>query len=286
MKYESGSDPVLRHELSERSLVIMKPGCQQALKHRVPREVGRNEGLRFSFSFRKVAPSATAECLSPIKKVIAAYESMSNAGPVTSSSPTEPTEGLQKTSLNLLLGDSISERLCTRKLEKGRKKVLNLSKGGARIKHVENQLEKFYQEKGSEYNVEIITVCVGTNDIRYCGENGVHHLKAPLKTLCNKIKFYFPHSKVFMQPILPQDIHNRFTKINILNYNRLIHECCKTERFYYLNVFNDFLDNHGYKNVKLFDKVIPVHPNPAGMGRLARHYINVIHNRQFNPLAY
>ena len=58
------------------------------------------------------------------------------------------------------------------------------------------------------------------------------------------------------------------------------------QQFYYLNVFLEFLDNFGHKNKSLFEREIPVHPNPRGMGRLARHYINVIHDRRFNPVAY
>ena len=78
----------------------------------------------------------------------------------------------------------------------------------------------------------------------------------------------------------------KHTVNNILEFNRLLHECCTFDRLFYLNVFREFLDKYGFKNSYLFEKRSPVHPNQHGMGRLARHYINIIHDRRFNPLAY
>ena len=175
----------------------------------------------------------------------------------------------------------------SKRLEKGKINVVNLSRGGAKIKHVEGELDNFYKSHGSDFEVKKLFLCVGTNDIRYCFDNGVRHLKAPLKRLIAKIKTYHINAKIYIQPILPQDVVRRSTRFNILEYNKILHDLCSSERLYYLNVFSEFLDMHGFKNKSLFEKRgLSVHPNVLGMGRLARHYINVIHEKRFNPLVY
>ena len=67
---------------------------------------------------------------------------------------------------------------------------------------------------------------------------------------------------------------------------------CSKERIYFLNVFYDFIDSHGYRNLNYFNKPTrsggppDCHPNSRGMGILARHYIFLIHTKSFNPLGY
>ena len=236
LKCGTGPDPILKYTLKQGSLLKMKPGCQQALKHRVPKGTGVN-GLRFSFYGKKrVIPRLR---LSPIKRTIDAFEEMSrsNVSPSKNStswqlengnsqksglSPShKPTSwqsdngNAQKSGLTLVIGDSISERLIADKLGKGRKNVVNLSRGGAKIIHVQKQIQNFHDQVGTSQTVEKLFVCVGTNDIRYC-RNGVSHLRNHLKRLCSKIKEMYPKAKVFLQPVLPQIAMVRSTINNIL----------------------------------------------------------------------
>ena len=170
-------------------------------------------------------------------------------------------------------------------LGRGEKNVVNLSRGGAKIIHVQKQIQNFHDQVGTSQTVEKLFVCVGTNDIRYC-RNGVSHLRNHLKRLCSKIKEMFPKAKVFLQPVLPQIAMVRSTINNILQYNRMLHELCISEKFFYLNIFQEFVDNRGFRINGLFDGPTSVHPNPRGMGRIARHYMNIIHETHFNPLIY
>ena len=73
---------------------------------------------------------------------------------------------VQKSAVTLIIGDSISQRLIEDKLGKGTKSIVNLSKGGAKIVHVQKQIQEFHDKFGSSKNVEKLFVCVGTNDIR------------------------------------------------------------------------------------------------------------------------
>ena len=63
--YVKGSSAsAFSHNLTEGSLLIMKPRCQQFLEHRVPRGSGINDGsrsVRYSISFRKLAHNAAIE---------------------------------------------------------------------------------------------------------------------------------------------------------------------------------------------------------------------------------
>ena len=145
LKSIPGSDPVITFNMTEGSLVLMKPGCQQALKHRVPKRTGKI-GMRFSFSFRKLLPSDLN--LSPIKRTIAAFKERSRT-PGESMQLNAPTKhpcvlhhdaDAQGPGVTVLIGDSISEHLVSDKLGKGKTEVVNLSKGGSKIVHVKQQL--------------------------------------------------------------------------------------------------------------------------------------------------
>ena len=192
---------------------------------------------------------------------------------------------VQKSAVTLIIGDSISQRLIGDKLGKGTKSIVNLSKGGAKIVHVQKQIQEFHDKFGSSKNVEKLFVCVGTNDIRYC-RNGIQHLRSHLKRLSSKIKELYPNATVFLQPVLPQIAMVRATIHNILDYNRTLHELCLSEKFFYLNIFKEFVDNMGFRINGLFEGPTSVHPNPRGMGRIAQHYMSIIHEKRFNPLIY
>ena len=52
-----------------------------------------------------------------------------------------------------------------------------------------------------------------------------------------------------------------------------------------LNVFDKFLDRNGFRSRLLFSaNDRNVHLNPAGLGKLAKMYLTIIHSNYFNPL--
>lgn len=181
----------------------------------------------------------------------------------------------------LIAGDSISKRLDSEKLGKGRMKVLNISEGGNRIRDIQKSIETFVIEYGSMYCIQKILISMGSNDIRYC-KNGVGHLQPIIKGLFTYIKLIFPHAKVYIQSLLPQPITNEFVVKNILSFNRMLFDACVEKEIYYMDVLKDFLNFRNLRINKLF--LDAVHPNAQGMGRLARSYIRLIHREKFNPL--
>ena len=93
-------------------------------------------------------------------------------------------------------------RLDRAKLVKSKKVVLNLARGGNKIKDIELSIDDFKDNNNNrQYLVDQVFVSVGTNDIRYC-RNGVSHLKGELFGLMRKIKQSFPRAKLFLQSLL------------------------------------------------------------------------------------
>ena len=268
-------------EVSNHDMVIMNPGCQDHLLHRIcPDKTSVNSSSnewRFAISFRRVTPFSDDTIDSEIS-----YDEISTSNKQQLKPPnTKPLQGI-----NLLVGDSFLVGLNEDKLGRsGRKLVKNVSESGATIADVANQIDKFYVSNG--HPVSSIFVCVGANDIRYCKEKGIKHLKSSLNDLAKKIKSLFPTAKIWFQPIIPLPEQNRFTINNVLNFNKLLFHICAINGIYYLeNCFSTFLTFDGFRNENLFRSWHNIHFNNKGLRTLALIYLNIIHSKKFNPLGY
>ena len=266
---------VQRIDAESNSLYIMHPGCQSVLQHRVlpGNTADCDEHIRFSLSFRKYKPKPNS--------------TSTNEDPCTSAVLTNPST-TKLTPATLLLGDSFLSRLDGAKLGKSKKVVLNMARGGNKIKDVELSIDNFRDNNNNrQYLVDQVFVSVGTNDIRYC-RNGVSHLKGELFGLIRKIKQSFPRAKLFLQSLLPLPItysNRRYIVRNVCDLNRLIFHVCFHERVHMVDVFNSFLVN-GHRNPLLFpSSPYDIHPNARGTAALARFYIDRIHGRRFDPLS-
>ena len=270
------------------NLMIMKPGCQQRLVHRVcqGKTNGEEDERRFVISFRKLSPP----------------DSSPDTDPEISFGVSSPAAKQQKSSpsprstprVTLIFGDSHTIGLDESKLgRKGRKRVVNMSQPGAHIGDVRKQIESFYlSEEHASGNVivEKVFVSVGTNDIRDCRENGTRVLKAPLLYLAEQLKLLYPEAVVWFQNLVPLPWQHKFTFRNVQEFNKIIYEVCKHTQMYFLDIFNDFLVfNPRYNSLRrresLFVDSKNIHLNKFGLSRLARRYINLIHN-SFNPLGF
>ena len=98
-----------------------------------------------------------------------------------------------------------------------------MSESGAKIQDVSHQLDRYFVSK--EYDnvtVDRVFICVGTNDIRNCKENGVRHLKSPLVRLARQIKLIFPDADVWFQSLIPLTMQHQFTVCNLEQYNSIM----------------------------------------------------------------
>ena len=188
--------------------------------------------------------------------------------------------------VTLIAGDSFTERLdATRLGRKGRKTIINVSKGGSTIGHVGNQLDQFFVSN-SDNVVSQLFISVGTNDIRHCRAGGVKHLKKALSDLIAKSKLLFPEAKIWFQCIIPLPVQHIYSIKNVIMFNSLLWEVCSNKKVYIMDCFDMFLGRNGYRLEVLFKGRDDVHPNNVGLGLLARCYIKLIHSRNFNPLGY
>ena len=307
---KSNQDDEFSYTAANGTLYIMKPGCQQVLKHRVPQgeHIVKGNNVRYSLSFRKISngspslysPPPVPEHHSPVKDKIKVFED--NIKPKISPTPsTMSSDMLDKSpkkkfvnhsflgEATLIAGDSFTARLNPALLGKGRKNVINISNGGFTINQVENSIDQFYLNNNQE--IDQVFVSVGTNDIRNCKINGVMHLRKPLTDLVNKIRLLFPIAKIFLQSLLPLPItqfNEHYVIRNVSEYNLLIEQVCRKAHAYILDVFWEFVDPlSGHRDLYYFPNDIrDCHPNARGVGVLARFYIERIHSKNFDPYSF
>ena len=267
-------------ECGNHDLMIMKPGCQQKLVHCVRQGASAdNNDVRVVISFRKLADNQDAEVSFDSPKVLPR-----SSTPTKVSSPNRVT---------IIAGDSFSVGLDEVKLgRRGRRKVVNLSKGGASIKEVSLQLDQFFLDSSQvTCTVDKVFVCVGANDIKHCRENGVRHLKQPLVSLVEQIKEIYPDANVWFQCMVPLPLQHQYSVRNVEQFNKMLFEVCSFMKVYYLDIFKQFLvyNPHrrcSYRNEYLFFDRRNIHFNRVGLSLLARAYIRCIHSDSFNPLGF
>ncbi len=278
----SGKQPkvVKSIRMKNNSLVIMRPGTQQNLKHAVRAEVktkdsGSKSELRYSLSFRA------------IKKA----KPPTNVGVSTDARPAPQAKDPEK-HVTLVAGDSYAARLDAVRLGKGKVDVQNIAVGGAKMKAVQEQLMD-YAAANPTVVVDKIILSVGTNDMRNVQD--VNILRGPLKQLCKKVNCLYPNSKVYVQSLLPlptKTENDCLTNRRVLDFNRILFNECIFRRFYFIDVFYPFTKFKRARNepIKRFDPLFEkngIHPNiDRGLGVLARFYIRAIHSKYFNPYVY
>ncbi len=290
------------------SMNIMKPGCQAVLKHRIPKGVQtpNTSEVRFSLSFRKLAQktsphqishpahvtpaNATPAHITPSTTALSSVPTDTSA-PTPHSSPVQSKTPPQKTPVVLIAGDSFPARLDSLKLGKSKKVVHNIAVGGSKIATVQKSIEEYVKDNPNQ-DIKKLFISIGTNDIRYC-KNGLKHLKPVVCELMKSVRGLLPSTTVYFQSLLPIPSNGcPYTERNVVNMNNIIYYLCSRYRMYYVDVFSDFLNRNGSRNVLLFPKLdvgrntFDIHPNARGYGVLARSYIYLIHSRWFNPQGY
>lgn len=268
-------------------LMIMKPGCQEHVLHQVCQaDDDQSAKWRFVISFRK---------LSPFEDITVDPEVSFDKPQAVAADSASPKSSLSN--VTLIAGDSFTVGLDGTKLGKGRrgkKTVINLSKSGATIDGVINQLDQYFSsDMYTNVRVNNIFICVGTNDIRNCRENGVRHLKSPLVRLAQHIKLLFPDAVVWFQCIIPLPLQHEYSVQNVEQFNALLYEVCIHNKTYFLDVFEDFLcydyiSDSFYRDEYYYVDTKNIHLNKRGLITLAKSYKRKIHSNRirFNPLGY
>ena len=279
-KQDYGAD--LSLPATQHSMNVMRPGCQQVLKHRVIEgvHITGQSNVRFSISFRKInTPSDIS------------HDAVSNSQAKTAKTTPPPAPPKVKETVILMAGDSFFERLDAKRLGKGKRTVVNIAKGGSKIDKVLKSISDFVKDNPDKA-VSKCFISIGTNDIRHC-TTGVKHLKSPLCNFMRSVKESLPYTKIYFQSLIPIPCNGSHHVVNnIYEMNDLLFNLCSRYKLLYVDTFNLFIDNFGRRNLSLFpgynseNKFLDIHPNKRGMGVLARTFIFLIHSKWFNPLGY
>ena len=314
------SKPLLSLTPADGSLYIMKPGCQQFFQHRV-RGDNKVSCERFSLSFRRMVPQAAGEAAlvpiitTPIPAVSTAptpnlswsvgsslpISGSDNLSPVPSAhehqglgSPGNPEQdpyvvrrgrGQKKRKTTVILGSSITKWIRAKNLGLQGRKVINLSKSGAKIRDITQSLREFFDshEDSKSDNIDKIIVSIGTNDIKY-SQHGVGHLRKFLIELANTAKDLFPHATLIFQSCLPIKVTYSYTVRNVLDFNSLLREICLSLDCVYLDCFNSFLssDREDYNKYLYSDWL---HLNGKGLAILAKWFKYVVNQSSFDKVV-
>ena len=273
--------------MEDKSLVLMKPGTQKVMKHRVPGDTGPHlPSLRYSLSFRAMSKRPQPSLQDAVQ------ETRAEQSPVHSNISTEiGSLTAPARHVCLIAGDSYAARLDTVKLGRKCVDVETVARGGARIHQVMEQIRDF-KSKNQSVIVDKICISVGTNDIRYA--ESLDKIKLKFKSLCALIKEHYPSSKVYFQSLIPlpcKSRHDWRTNSFVFSMNSIIKNECIHRRFHILDAFRPFA-------LRYFDPRVPhirddrffkagdIHPSEAkGMGVLAKLYLRAIHSNFFDPFT-
>jgi alkylated DNA repair dioxygenase AlkB len=286
------------------SITHMKPGTQSVLKHMVRGKSTRLPELRYSLSFRALAkgnispvppqfspvspqPQQRAPNVTPQFSPVSPHPQHRAANVSASAVPSlqQPPKRIC-----LIAGDSYAARLDVARLGRNKLNVINIAKGGAKIGHVVQQLERF-SEDNPDVVVDKLLLSVGTNNLRNC-YNGVGHLRGHLKLLFGKVHTLFPMARVYFQSLIPLPCRSSdwVTNQNIMDFNGILINECIFRKYYMLDAFGSFSKVCDGRNPNIrrerFFEGNDIHPSAKrGMGVLASLYLRALHSRFFNPFV-
>ena len=292
-------------EPEDRSLYIMKSGCQTYFKHRVRKEQELNDH-RISLSFRCFLPTSKPSGTADAQKSTAVKTkppSLSLPRPTStpkledaplgfSPFPGQHTinhSGLDDWSTSngdkvcLLFGSSITTRVEENRMKKGSRTLINLSKSGAKICDLNVLADKFCSEHSDVIGrVDKIIVNIGTNDVKWFnGKQFSVHKRCfnPLTSLVRNLKYRFPLAVITFIPMLPIRAVYNYTAKTVNDFNMVLLEVCRKFGCMFFDCFSDFLsaDYRDYNAALFRDKW---HPNMHGLGLLCRAIKSII----FGPL--
>ena len=278
------------------SLYQMKPGCQQYFVHRVAQEKSV-KGSRYSLSFRRLIPSVKLESSSTSQpsRPSSSPPPPPPALPVNQPSPspspdpilyyrTSPRKPRIRKS-TVLFGTSMTKRVNVKNLGFKGRSVINVSKGGAIIKDVLDNVMQFYDNDSAarKDDIEKVIFSIGTNDILN-SRQGVNHLKRYLIELVETTKSLFPHAVIIFQSCLPIRSFGHEVAHNVLAFNFLLKDLTKVyANCVYMDCFKDFLTpDFRFCNDKLYHDWI--HLNKYGIHVLSTWLKLVVNENSYDRI--
>ena len=293
------------YEMREGDLVIMKPGCQQVLEHRVPpvSECGGVDGVRHALSCRTFLPSELEALMNDDSTVSEPPFSPESPKcdpdsecevsfdiplPNSKKAADAPIPSKPLPSAIVLAGDSFLLGLDETKLIKKKNLIIcNIAQSGFTIAKVRQSLANFHDKNSSTLQVGKLFLSIGTNDIKKFNNNGVRYLRRPIFELVQFAKKLFPKAMIFIQSLLPLPVTNRkFIVEDVSELNKILFNVSMTLKTRFMDLMNPLLDSSWVRNHLLFKKGGNIHPNDRGYSIIGSIYIDAIHGKRFCPLNW
>jgi alkylated DNA repair dioxygenase AlkB len=230
------------------SMYTMKSGCQEVLKHRVPKGNKIKGSLgRFALSFRRVDSATTTDPVPP------SPPSHQPAPPETEHRlPSLPP---QEREVTVLIGTSMSKWIPSGP------GFINLSTSGARLisPHPDwkgaTALDMLRDLKNREPELSIgrLIVAFGTNDVRYKKGN-FEAIGDALKRIVEDARSSFGIKRIFLAHLIPLRPDYRHTVANVVGYNDVVNRVAAELRCEILCWTCHFLDKSYNFNHRLFSR--------------------------------
>ncbi len=278
-------------KVSDCSLYIMKPGCQDNFVHRVRAERAVKDH-RYSLSFRCMIPkqSNVASSSNPQTSASVSSNTLNQSPPSSANTPSHMPNSTRlrypkKRKTTVIFGTSMTKFIRPNKLGFRGRKVINVSHSGNKIRDIVENVREFYEtnEAARANDIEKVIFSLGTNDIKH-SKFGVKHLKRYLIDLINMTKDLFPAAIVLFQCCLPIKCVYPYTARNVLDFNALLKELCLENNCVYIDCFDDFLTrDHIYRNNELYHDWL--HLNNRGVGVLSTWLKFVINENSFDRIV-
>ena len=274
-------------EPEDRSLYVMKPGCQNLFRHRVRRDHNIQEH-RYSLSFRCFIPDTDKDTEPAIKTkppslvlptstpnfgdAPAGFSPFPGQDTITPSGFDNSAKG-NGNKICLLFGSSVTTGVVESRMKRGSRELINLSKSGARVCDLNQLADEFCTDHPDLiYRVVKIIVNIGTNDVKWFnGKRFSVHKRCynPLISLITLLKVKFPLAVITFIPMLPIRALYNYTAKTVHDFNLLLLEVCQRYGCIFFDCFGDFLSNdyRDYNSNLFRDKW---HPNEQGLALLCR----------------
>ena len=270
--------------MQEGSLVIMQPGCQQRLWHKV---LEGEAGTRFCLSFRHY--NAVCEPESP--KVLSIPKAQSTPIPVQpttskksngrTNNPKVPPKSNSVAHHHLVLGDSLVKGL-------NLKDTIHICKGGIHPDQVLQLLPNFTDVLPTKDYDKVLTVTlvVGTNALNVSGHSDPKPLLDVFNDynkLINDLKLIFPKARIGLFNVIPRAYSCRETLFRIEQFNTFFseHVANHMENTFWIRLYWEFVDSRGYLKQYLYGKK-GVHLSYRGKQLMG----NTIKNFQYSYYYY
>ena len=269
-------------ELSDCSIVVMKPGCQQELVHSVVSNTNGSEGSRISLSFRKVIKPDLINATPAIQLPSAPPFPVSSPGSTVphASTPFRPvpfnkaprllhngyqepityTTDSQSNNItsepkcessprHLVIGDSL-----VRRIELANS--ITICKGGAKpkdiIKHIRQHGIKLISYEQYQF-IETVTICCGTNSIGNPRIN-MESIKSDYDMLLREIISLFPNARIALFNIPPRSYSSPIVVNRIFEFNNFLFHISQScyPNISFINLFREFILPNGYINKRFY----------------------------------